>query len=121
MAVVLLSQPSCSAAVLLLLLVTLRIPPELLREKPTTLKATISPLDLLGLFFFLPCIICLLLALQRGGVTYCWSDARIVVLFVVSGLCLLAFLAGQGCPDAYFCNEALCRACGSLVCPAAPS
>ncbi len=118
---VLLSQPSCSAAVLLLLLVTLRSPPELLREQPTTLKATISPLDLLGLFFFLPCIICILLALQWGVVTYRWSDSRIFVLFVVSGLCLLAFLGGQGCPDAYFCNEAFCRACGSLLCPAAPS
>ncbi len=85
----------CGGAVLLLLLTTLHIPPEMLRQQPTTLKGKISSLDLLGLFFFLPCIVCLLLALQWGGVTYNWSSARIIALLVVCGLCLLAFLADQ--------------------------
>ena len=85
----------CGGVVLLLLLTSLHIPPEMLQQQPTTSKGKISLLDLLGLFFFLPCIVCLLLALQWGGVTYNWSNARIIVLLVVSGLCLLAFLADQ--------------------------
>ena len=42
---------------------------------------------------FLPAIISLLLALQWGGSTYAWKDARIIVLFVLFGV-LISFFIG---------------------------
>lgn len=52
-------------------------------------------LDPLGMLLFIPSIICLLLALQLGGSTYTWSNARIIVLFVLFGVLFLAFLGVQ--------------------------
>jgi hypothetical protein len=52
-------------------------------------------LDPLGTLFFLPAMICILLALQWGGVTYPWSSGRIIALFVVGGLALIAFIGIQ--------------------------
>lgn len=60
-----------------------------------SLKAQLAKLDLLGEFFLLPSIICLLLALQLGGGTYAWSNWRIIVLFVFFGLCFIAFILVQ--------------------------
>jgi hypothetical protein len=39
--------------------------------------------------------VCLLLALQWGGTKYPWSDARIIALFVVFGLLIIAFMVIQ--------------------------
>ncbi|KAL8843652.1 MAG: hypothetical protein Q9176_001860 [Flavoplaca citrina] len=55
----------------------------------------INELDLLGTFFFLPSIVCLLVGLQWGGTRYEWDSARIVVLLVFAGLLGLAFIAVQ--------------------------
>ncbi|KAL2061144.1 hypothetical protein VTL71DRAFT_7417 [Oculimacula yallundae] len=52
-------------------------------------------LDLFGTLFFIPSIICLLLALQFGGSTYAWSDGRIIAYFVVFGVCLFIFIGFQ--------------------------
>lgn len=60
-----------------------------------TLRQQLAQLDLLGEFFLLPSIICLLLALQWGGSTYPWSDGRIIALFVVFGVTFLAFIGTQ--------------------------
>ncbi|EME45094.1 hypothetical protein DOTSEDRAFT_149923 [Dothistroma septosporum NZE10] len=60
-----------------------------------TLRQQLAQLDLLGEFFLLPSIICLLLALQWGGSTYAWSNGRIIALFIVFGLTFLAFVACQ--------------------------
>lgn len=49
-------------------------------------------LDPLGILLFLPMIICLLLAIMWGGSTYPWSNARIIVLFVLGGLLLIGFV-----------------------------
>ena len=43
------------------------------------LMADFRTLDPVGNIIFAPAIICLLLALQWGGVTYAWSNARIIV------------------------------------------
>lgn len=48
-------------------------------------------LDLLGCFFFAPAVLCLLLALQWGGSTYSWSNARIIVLLVLAPLIFAMF------------------------------
>ncbi|KAF7543739.1 hypothetical protein G7Z17_g10503 [Cylindrodendrum hubeiense] len=55
----------------------------------------ITRLDPLGTFFFVPSMICLILALQWGGSTYVWSNWRIILLFVIFGLTLIAFCTVQ--------------------------
>jgi hypothetical protein len=57
--------------------------------------AKIAQLDIPGNTLFIASIICLLLALQWGGVTYAWSSWRIILLFVLFGLLLAAFVVVQ--------------------------
>lgn len=52
-------------------------------------------IDIAGTLIFLPCVICLLLALQWGGSKFSWGDARIIVLFILSGLLFIAFCVSQ--------------------------
>ena len=54
-------------------------------------KKQLEQFDLLGTFFFLPCVICLLLALQWGGTQYAWGNWRIILLFVLFGVLAIAF------------------------------
>jgi MFS family permease len=61
----------------------------------TTWKAQLSQLDPLGTLCFLPSIVCLLLALQWGGSTYAWSSPRIIILFVIFAILLVAFIVIQ--------------------------
>ena len=70
--------------------------------KPTEpLKKDLSPkqkilqLDPLGTLFLLPCLICLLLALQWGGSSLAWSSSKIIALLVLFGLLLTAFINVQ--------------------------
>ncbi|KAH8589817.1 putative MFS multidrug transporter [Bisporella sp. PMI_857] len=58
-------------------------------------RKTITQFDPLGTFLFMPCIICLLLALQWGGTKHAWDSAQIIALFVVFGVLLIAFAAVQ--------------------------
>ncbi|KAL2842719.1 major facilitator superfamily domain-containing protein [Aspergillus pseudoustus] len=58
-------------------------------------KTLIQHMDPLGMVTFLPAIVCLLLALQWGGTTYPWSNARSIVLFVLAGLLLAIFIGIQ--------------------------
>ena len=60
---------------------------------PTSEK--LKQLDPIGTFFFLPGIVCLLLALQWGGSTYAWSDGRIIALLVLFVVLFAAFVAVQ--------------------------
>ncbi|KAJ5935008.1 hypothetical protein N7466_004555 [Penicillium verhagenii] len=55
----------------------------------------IKRLDPLGMVFFVPAIVCLLLAFQWGGSTYAWNNGRIIALFVVFGVLFLIFSAIQ--------------------------
>jgi MFS family permease len=59
------------------------------------LSKQLLQLDPLGTIVFLPAAICLLMALQWGGVTYPWSDGRIIALFVVAGVLFVAFVGVQ--------------------------
>lgn len=61
----------------------------------STWQEQIKLLDLEGTFFFIPGVICLLLALQWGGTKYPWSDGRIIALFVLFGVLIIAFVAIQ--------------------------
>jgi MFS family permease len=55
----------------------------------------ITRLDPLGTFFFVPSMVCLILALQWGGSTYAWGSWRIILLLVLFGLTLIAFAIVQ--------------------------
>ena len=47
------------------------------------------------MLYFIPAMACLLLALQWGGSKYAWGNGRIIVLFVVFGVLLIAYGAVQ--------------------------
>lgn len=55
----------------------------------------IKKFDPMGTALFLPAIVCLLLALQWGGVTYAWSNWRIILLFCFFGVLILLFVLVQ--------------------------
>ena len=55
------------------------------------LKDKIKRLDFFGTAIFVPSIVSLLLALQWGGSVYGWASARIIALFVLSGVLLALF------------------------------
>ncbi|KAJ6570110.1 major facilitator superfamily domain-containing protein [Mycena vulgaris] len=55
----------------------------------------INQFDPWGTLVFIPAIISLLLALQWGGSKYEWKNGRIIGLFVVFGVLIIAFLAIQ--------------------------
>lgn len=61
----------------------------------TSFKAQLRQLDPLGTLFFLPSIVCLLLALQWGGSTYPWSNPRIIILFILFAILFSLFIAIQ--------------------------
>jgi MFS family permease len=60
-----------------------------------TWREKLAEFDLLGNIFFLPSIVCLLIALQWGGSTYPWSNGRIIALLVVFAVCFVMFIAIQ--------------------------
>jgi hypothetical protein len=61
------------------------------REKLTVFEQ-VKNLDPIGIFFFVPSIICLILALQWGGSTSLWSAPKIIGLFVTFGVLLIIFI-----------------------------
>lgn len=70
-------------------------------QAPKSIKNThgfrnqLSQLDLVSMLLFIPSITCLLLAMQWGGSKYPWGDGRIIALFVVFCVLLLAFVFMQ--------------------------
>lgn len=64
-------------------------------EPGLSVRQQLARLDLLGEFFLLPSVVCLLLALQWGGSTYAWSDGRVIALLVLFPLLAVAFAAVQ--------------------------
>ena len=76
------------------ILIFLKLKPHPQTEKESFLTV-FKRLDPIGTTLFVPSIICVLLALQWGGVTYAWSNGRIIALFIVFGLTLIAFCAAQ--------------------------
>lgn len=60
-----------------------------------TLMERVKQLDIIGAFFFIPGVICLLLALQWGGAEYAWSNSRIIGLFIGFGLLIIVFIGIQ--------------------------
>ena len=60
-----------------------------------TIKQQFLRLDPVGTIVFLLGVVCLLLVLQWGGVQYPWNSARVIVLLVLSGVLLIAFVIIQ--------------------------
>ncbi|KAF7169101.1 hypothetical protein CNMCM5623_001909 [Aspergillus felis] len=54
-----------------------------------------NQLDIPGMIIFISAVVCLLLALQWGGTQYSWTNARIIALFVISGVLTSIFLGIQ--------------------------
>ncbi|KAJ4400533.1 MFS sugar transporter [Neurospora sp. IMI 360204] len=65
------------------------------RPKEETWAKTIMKFDPFGTAVFMPAIVCLLLALQWGGTTYEWDSWRIIFLFVLFGVLIIAFIVIQ--------------------------
>jgi hypothetical protein len=61
------------------------------REKLSLLKQ-IKQLDPAGILFFVPSMVCLILALQWGGTTYPWSAPKIIGLLVTFGILFVIFI-----------------------------
>ncbi|KAH8904207.1 MFS general substrate transporter [Coniochaeta sp. PMI_546] len=77
------------AVVFLFVLLLLHIPP---RNKETLpMKEKIQQLNILGLIALFPGVVCLCLALQWGGTTYNWNEARIIALLVLAFVLLVVF------------------------------
>lgn len=60
-------------------------------KSPGRAAEQLLELDIVGLVFFIPGLVSLLLVLQWGGATYPWDSARIIALLVVFGVLMLAF------------------------------
>ncbi|KAJ5096774.1 HC-toxin efflux carrier TOXA [Penicillium angulare] len=78
-----------------------------------SLKKKLSVFDPIGNALFTAGIICLLLALQWGGLTYAWSSPRIISLLVVGIVLLVAFSFTQWyqedgtVPPRIFCQRSI--------------
>ncbi|KAK4156844.1 major facilitator superfamily domain-containing protein [Chaetomidium leptoderma] len=81
-------------AVALVFMVLCWNPPKEKRE-PARFMVHVKRLDPLGMFFFLPGVVCLFVAFQWGGSTYAWNEWRIILLFAVFAFCTAAFIAVQ--------------------------
>ncbi|KAH8889680.1 MFS general substrate transporter [Thozetella sp. PMI_491] len=62
---------------------------------PAPFWTHVKRLDPLGMLFFLPSLVSLLLALQWGGSTYKWKNWRIVMLFGIFGMGFILFVVIQ--------------------------
>src|SRR5690242_16382130 len=77
-----------SAAIILLLFQT----PKQAKPQEATLKGKILQMDLLGTFVLMASFVCLILALQWGGVTKSWGSADVIGTLVGFVLIIAVFL-----------------------------
>lgn len=80
---------------LAVLFIIVFLPPNTTTVQSLGWKEKVKQFDLPGTFFLIPSIICLIFALQWGGSMWPWSNARIIALFVVSGVTFMIFLGIQ--------------------------
>src|ERR1700760_2172781 len=64
-------------------------------KRKLTLTEQFRQLDPIGTGVFLPSIVCLLLVLQWGGVTYSWSSWRVILCLCVIAVLFVIFIAVQ--------------------------
>lgn len=99
----------------------LNVPERAITRLPNRQK--LAQLDGLGIFFLLPAVICLLLALQWGGAKYTWGSGRIVALLVLTGVLFMAFVAVQilrpktaTIPPRIFCQRSILAGFWATIC-----
>ncbi|KAK3317098.1 major facilitator superfamily domain-containing protein [Apodospora peruviana] len=80
------------AVVVAILVLFLHVKHEKLQEP---LSRQLIRLDPLGTIVFLPGVVSFLLALQWGGTTYAWNSSRVIALFCVAGVLIIAFIGIQ--------------------------
>ncbi|KAI4713719.1 hypothetical protein J4E89_001166 [Alternaria sp. Ai002NY15] len=61
-------------------------------KEKLSILAQLKRLDPIGLLFFVPSMVCLILALQWGGTTDLWSAPKIIGLLVTFAVTFIAFL-----------------------------
>lgn len=59
------------------------------------LKQKVKRMDLIGTFFFVPGIVCLLIALQWGGIRYGWQNAKLITFLVLFAVLISIFCCIQ--------------------------
>ena len=62
------------------------------KHEKLTIIAQLGRIDPIGVLFFIPSMVCLILALQWGGSTYSWSAPRIIGLLVTFSILFIAFV-----------------------------
>jgi hypothetical protein len=75
-----------------LIAVLVLLHPEAVKHEKLTVMSQVKRLDPIGSFFFIPSIVCLILALQWGGSTYSWSAPRVIGLLVAFSVLFVAFV-----------------------------
>ncbi|KAI5197928.1 MFS general substrate transporter [Aureobasidium subglaciale] len=65
------------------------------KKAAPTWRGKLDQLDPLGFVLIAPSVICLLFAIEWGGSKYPWGSGRVIALFVVFAVLLLAFIASQ--------------------------
>ncbi|GKT40974.1 efflux pump aflT [Colletotrichum spaethianum] len=78
---------------LLVIAFVLKPPDQELKE--SSLWAKLKQLDFAGTTVFIPGVVCLLLALQWGGVEYAWNNPRMIALLVLAFVLLVSFVGIQ--------------------------
>lgn len=88
------------AAAAVVFLLPARKPDRTDRNLPTTWRETLVRMDWIGSALVILFVTCLLLALQWGGNEYRWDSWRIILLFILGGLLVIAFFSWE-----YYKNE----------------
>ncbi|KPM38176.1 hypothetical protein AK830_g8402 [Neonectria ditissima] len=83
------------AVTILVVIFILKVPNQVLDKPADGWVGKFKQLDPIGNLCFFPGVVCLILALQWGGTAYSWDNARIIVLFVVCGVTITAFIGVQ--------------------------
>ncbi|PQE29452.1 hypothetical protein CJF32_00003198 [Rutstroemia sp. NJR-2017a WRK4] len=65
------------------------------RVNTDSFRQQLKKFDRLGTLVFVPGIVCLCLALQWGGNTYSWANARIITLLTLGSILLIIFMIIQ--------------------------
>ncbi|KAH0427986.1 major facilitator superfamily transporter [Colletotrichum camelliae] len=113
------------AVSLAIMIFVFKSPPRPDADKDLTLVEKFLQVDPLGTVALMPAVICLLLALQWGGTVYPWSDARVIVLFVLFGVLSIVFVFIQilngpnaTLPITVISQRSVAAACWFSVCTA---
>ncbi|OGM48709.1 efflux pump antibiotic resistance protein [Aspergillus bombycis] len=69
--------------------------PRTVQEDDLTITQKIRELDLVSNCLFIPSLTALFIALSWAGTKYPWSDGKVIGLFVVFGVLLIAFIINQ--------------------------